>query len=302
VAIEEEDWGEIARRTSPFLAAARSALPELMDELEGMAAGAGVTLDDLAVLNCFEEVWPEHLDACTSFVSGRYLMHAEMWYTGHDDIVVVVAEPEDGPVFVSPTCAGFLPAVGVSGSGFAHGVDSLTARDDRKGIPRVMVSRAALGAASLEVAIESTQIDGRAGGYAHVLATADRRVAVETSATMSAEIDNCSAHTNHYLSDTPVGAGDGPGTRARLERARWLLAHEAPTDLEDCIRLLSDHNSEPQAICAHADTARGNATVFGMACDLVTGEVIVSDGRPCEGRWHRIRVPGYEPAGANRVG
>jgi isopenicillin-N N-acyltransferase like protein len=296
-----EDWAEMAPRTAPFLAAARSAFPSLTDELDGLAAGAGVSLEDLAVLTCFEEVWPEHLNACVSFVAGRYFMHAEMWVAGHDDVSVIVAEPDEGPAFVSPSCAGFLPAVGLSSAGFAQGIDSLTAADDRAGIPRLIVSCASLGAESLDDAVNAALVQNRAGGYAHLLATAGRRLAVETSATTSAQINDCAAHTNHYLEASPPGIHENPGSHVLLERARWLIANKAPKDLEDCARLLADHGSKP-SICLHSETERGDGTVFGMACDLVTGDVLVSDGRPCESRWHPVTVPAYKPVEMPRVG
>ena len=30
-------------------------------------------------------------------IHDRFFMHAEQWYARHDDIVVVIAEPDDGP-------------------------------------------------------------------------------------------------------------------------------------------------------------------------------------------------------------
>lgn len=136
--------GALEKRLGPYIDAARAHLPDLAEEVEGLADGAAVDRHAVWLLNCMEEVWPA--EACTTVSVGNFLLHAEQWYAGHDGVGVVVAHPDDGPSFVSPTCAGFLPAVGMNSSGFAQGVDSLTATDDRIGIPRVLVSRAALGA------------------------------------------------------------------------------------------------------------------------------------------------------------
>ena len=57
----------------------------------------------------------------------------------------------------SPTVAACLPAVGINGAGLAQGIDSLSARDDRVGIPRVLVSRHALEAGSAEDAPSAGQ-------------------------------------------------------------------------------------------------------------------------------------------------
>jgi hypothetical protein len=251
------------------------------------------------VLNCFEEVWPGSEGApesCTTIVSGRFLLHAEQWYAGHSQIAVIRARPDGGPSFISPTCAGFLPGVGMSSSGFAQGIDSLTADDDCAGIPRAMVARASLGAAGLDGAITAACMPGRAGGYAHVLATVEQKVVVETSASSSAILDGVAAHTNHYLSGTATARPPGAGSTGRLARAEELLMERPPSTLEECAILLADHEGTPQAICVHEEGIDGSGTVFGMACDLETGRMMVSDGPPCAGRWEQVALPSWSQA------
>jgi Acyl-coenzyme A:6-aminopenicillanic acid acyl-transferase len=188
---------------------------------------------------------------------------------------------------------GFLPAVGASAAGFAQGIDSLRARDDRIGIPRVFVARLALVAPDITAAAAGACKPGRAGGYAQVLATADHSLVVESSATQEALIHGIRAHTNHYLSRSlePVAAPPSAGSRARLERARELLEHSPPSSLEDCARILSDHDGGPETICLHEEGIDASGTVFGMACDLASGEMIVSDGPPCAARWEAYAIP-----------
>lgn len=301
---ERGSLAEIQRRTGPFVDAARAGVPELAAEVDGLAEGAHIETEAAWFLNCMEEVWP--FESCTTMVSERWLMHAEQWYAGHSAIAVVAARPSSGPAFVSPTCAGFLPAVGLNASGFAQGIDSLTARDERVGIPRLLVSRLGLGAEGIEAAAATAVVEGRAGGYAHVLATAGRRLVVETTATASARLPGGRLHTNHVVSPAlkEIAPGASEGSLARLSRARELVRQSRPRTAEDCMTLLADHASSPQSICLHDDPAdpTASATVFGMVCDLETGDVFVSDGRPCAGRWHEYRVPAFVPEGVAHVG
>jgi isopenicillin-N N-acyltransferase-like protein len=284
-----DDLEAISQRTRPYADAARSRVPHLVEEVEGIAEGAGVAIDEAWALNCIEEVWPS--EACVSMVSGHLFMHAEQWYAGHP-VGVVMAEPDDGPAFLSPTCVGFLPAVGLSAAGFALGVDSLHTTDDRVGVPRVLVSRSALGASDVEGLIRAACMDGRAGGYAYLIGTLGDSLALETSATREAVLDAVTAHTNHPLSSQLKGviADPSAGSRARLLRAEELLANAPPTDLSDCARLLADHSSAPQTVCLHEEGPDASGTVFGLACDLATGRMIVSDGPPCEGRWEEFSL------------
>jgi isopenicillin-N N-acyltransferase-like protein len=290
---QEADLDAMAAEALRHLEAARGAVPQLVEELEGLVEGAGISLEEGLVLSCMEEVWPT--ESCTSLVHGNFLLHAEQWYASHSDIGVIIAKPDEGPAFASPTCVGFLPAVGISAAGFAQGIDSLSAHDERVGIPRLFVSRLAIGAPGLTAAVAAACSSGRAGGYAHVLATHDRRLVVETSACREAIIDDIGAHTNHYLSETlrEVAGPASAGSRARLDRACELLRQAPPASLEDCARILSDHEGEPQTICLHEEGLDASGTVFGMACDVVTGRMIVSDGPPCAARWEEFAVPAF---------
>jgi isopenicillin-N N-acyltransferase like protein len=285
---------DMRSKVRPYVDAARTAVPHLADEVEGLAVGAGISSEDAWVLNCFEEVVPA--EACTTMIHGRFLMHAEQWYAGHNDIVVLSASPSDGPSFLSPTCAGFLPAVGMSSAGFAQGIDSLGAPDERVGIPRLLISRLCLGSSSIDDAITAASISGRAGGYAHVMASRDRGVALETTATRAELSPVSNAHTNHYLSAVAGGDRASEGSLARHARATELLRESAPTSLEECTELLSDHRSEPQSICVHEEGPEAEGTVFGMVCDVQSGTMLVSDGPPCRGRWQSFELESYSPA------
>ena len=274
----------------PYIEAARRVAPSSADEVEGIAEGAGISIEEAWWLNCIEEV--ADFDACTTMVHGRWLMHAEQWYAGHSAVGVVIAHPDSGPDFISPTCVGFLPAVGLNSSGFAQGIDSLWARDDRVGVPRIVVSRQSLGAPTFTEAIAAACMPGRAGGYAHTLVSATERVVVETSATIEQVLRNTDVHTNHYLPPAPgIAPRPSKGSAARLTRGAELLRDSPPQTIDECAALLGDHTGTPQSICLHETGPAAEATVFAMVCDVATGEVVVSDGPPCVGRWERFRLP-----------
>src|SRR5262249_30049790 len=151
-----------------------------------------------------------------------------------------------GPALVSPTVACCLPSVGWNSNGIAQGIDSLTAPDDRVGIPRVLVSRHALGARDLDDVVARASMAGRAGGYAHVLAAdGGRSLTLEPSATRAWTIDGPGGHTNHYV----AGEGDesSDGSRARFERLSELLSESPPATPEGAMEVLRDHASSPQA-------------------------------------------------------
>ncbi|MDP9343615.1 MAG: C45 family peptidase [Actinomycetota bacterium] len=292
---------DLPRRLEPHRDAAKAAYPDLVDEIAAMARGAGVEFWELFAANAWEELEPAlepvpaPADRCTGVVvgtpeGGTVLAHDEQWYAGDAGCVaVVVARPDDGPAFVSPTVASFLPAVGMNASGMAQSVMSLTADDDRVGIPRLLVSRSALQAADREDAVRRATVEGRAGGYAHLFAGGGgggggEAFVVETSATDHRVLDGVTGHTNHYL-DPDLAKGDGnhgPGTRTRLARARELAA--ASSTVDDAMAILHDHQAGALSICAHPQERDGDeaeSILFAMVCHVEEGRMWVAPGNPC---------------------
>jgi isopenicillin-N N-acyltransferase like protein len=278
---------QLARLVGPFRAAA-GALPEEAALLDGIAAGAEVSPDELWAVNAFEELEPG-LERCSTFTAvspgSTILAHNEQWLAGDAGNLAVVVESCDGTRLASPTVACCLPAVGLNSHGLAQGIDSLGARDDRVGIPRVLVSRHALAGSSLADASERAAVPGRAGGYAHVLARrGGEALTVETTSTRAATLPGPGPHTNHYLDPALASDGDtSTGSIARHLRLAELLRERPPTVPDEAMALLRDHASEPQAICEHGEPGSDEASVvlFSMVCDLEQGRMWVAPGNPC---------------------
>ncbi len=204
---------ELHERLGPYIAEARTHAPVRLAELDGMAEGANVRLEDAMLMNCVEEL--TSIEACTTAGKGRFLVHAEMWYAEQTDISILVARPNDGPPVVVASCVGFLTGVGASASGFAQGVQSASATDERAGVPRVMPSRDALCAASADAALAAACAE-RTGGYSYVVSTLNRHRVIETSGDAGGDPDRRATQRPHE--PLPLVAGGGRcAERARLE-------------------------------------------------------------------------------------
>jgi isopenicillin-N N-acyltransferase like protein len=292
---------------SGYREAAEAAYPGALRELDGMARGAGAPWWELFAVNVLEEI-ENHVsagatgaDRCTSVAvagaRGTFLGHNEQWYAGDGgNVAVVVARPEEGPAFASPTIACCLPAVGMNANGFAQGVMSLQADDERVGVPRVFQSRASLDSRDPADAVRRATLEGRAGGYGYLFAGAGgRTVCLETSATDHAVVPDASAHANHYLDPALAAAAPEPfpGSVGRLERARTLLEQRAPAAPDHPMSVLRDHEGMPQAICLHPDPARdgeGSAILFSMVCEVEARRMWVANGNPCEAGYAEIHL------------
>ena len=287
---------------APYRSAAATVLPALLEEIEGMADGADVSFWELFAANAWEEVEPtlattSTIERCTAFAvagpNGTVVGHNELWYAGDaGNTAVIAARPDQGPAFVSPSVVTCLPAVGMNAAGTAQAIMSLSARDDGVGVPRVLVSRHALQAEDPGDGRTRAAIPGRAGGYAHLFARSGGEViTVETSATGEAVVEG-GAHTNHYLDPELAAGADAPepGSAARLERLRDLLADRSPSTPTDVMEVLRDHHSSP-AICLHPDSADGDeaeAVLFSMVCHLEERRMWIADGVPCTAPFQEI--------------
>lgn len=318
----------------PHLVAAEGVYPESIAVLKGMSIGAMVPVLELFAINAFEELEPlleapegtmlflqkkegysspptgpderphapppQRCSSLTVSIPGTTLLgHNEHWLAGDlGNVAVVVDVPEGGRAAVaSPTIVCCLPAVGMNGDGGAQGIGSLTAADDRVGVPRVLVSRSSLEARDRDDAIRRATAPARAGGYGHVLAfRGGDTFVVETTARQHRVHPEAVVHTNHYV-DAELAATAPPpaeGSQARFDRLTQLVAERDPGTPEAVMEILRDHGSSPQAICLHPDPAEGDeasAVLFSMVADVEAGRMWVAAGNPCEQEYVEIDLP-----------
>ena len=306
---------------TPHLAAAEAVTPDLMAMITGMAEGAMVPVMELFAVNAFEELEPllkplagqelflerkegHRAERCTSFTSVgdgyTLLAHNENWLAGDLGNVGVVLEiPDEGRASIasaSSVCC--LPSVGMNSFGEAQGIASLTASDDRAGVPRVFESRYTFDANDREDAIQRAGLEHRAGGYGHVFAfRGGDALRVETTATKMALFDGAGAHTNHYLDPDLAEMAPPPskGSLNRYERTVELLDELNPSTPEAMMEILRDHENAPTSICLHPDPTEGDeaeAVVFSIVCELEAKRMWVAVGIPCETEYQEIDLEG----------
>lgn len=312
---------------TPYLVAAEQEYPQAVAVLKGMSIGALVPVLELFAINAFEEIEPlleapeggllflqkkegylapppraplvERCSSLTVATPGTTLFgHNEHWLAGDaGNVAVVIDVPDDGRTWVaSPTVVGCLPAVGMNGHGGVQGIGSLTAADDRVGLPRVLVSRSSLEARDRRDAVVRASAPGRAGGYGHVFAFPDGdSFSIETTGSQARVLEGPGPHTNHYLDPdlAAIAPEASDGSKARYARLATLLEERRPGTPEDLMELLRDHGSSPQSICLHADPDEGeeaSAVMFSIVCDVGARRMWVAPGNPCENAFEEIDV------------
>jgi isopenicillin-N N-acyltransferase like protein len=300
--------------------------PLHLEELEGVAEGAGVPLSELLVPNCGEEFTaseageggqralapggPRSGDHCTAVAvaaDGRHVIGHNMdWYVvDARNNVLFDLTVRDGTRLLGIAGAPYLLMLGMNSHGIGNVSNSVHSNDNRVGVPNAFVRRASLEGVSLEAARDRGLMAARARGTNHFLAdTRGRLWDIETSATASAFMDHTDcgymAHTNHYVAAAmaPFEAATHEESPIRLATAEGILAKgiaRGDDPVELVARALSCHDPAPElAICGHPDEselpAEQGMTVGSMICDLDERRIYVCAGPPCENPYQMFEM------------
>ncbi len=299
-----------ARKYIPF---AQERYSQYVEELTGIAEGANVLFDDLAVVNAMEAVAMDalHLTRCTSMAVNQertadghvLLAHNEDWVPeDEDDVFIIHATPKDEPPFLAMTYGGLLPNIGFNAYGIAQLCDSVYPNDSRIGTPRIVVSRAVLAAKTPDDAMRHMLSAQRAAGYNHMLVHESGELySVEVSARRFAILygeDGYIVHTNHYLSPRMQEIEREPedlvASRIRYFRALRLVKREEAHTIKSLQSIQRDHVNHSNSICNHsidvADPLDREKTVNAMVIDLTVREMHIAWGNPCENPYHTYHL------------
>jgi len=276
----EEDLHRVARASMCITA---DCDPETADEMEGIARGTGLTLEQVMVLNGLTDLrdalswWRggELFGGCTAIVAqsdatrDERLLCGQTWDLGTDNMPYVLAVrrmPRSGLRSVGLTVAGSLPFLGINEAGLAVGTTNLRTRDAQPGVIYVSLIDRALRSRTACEALAAMSAPRRAGGHFFYVADAlGSAVALECTAQRHAAREltyGVFVHANHCLMpeyrEIDVDASH-PSTQAR-QRQMTALAENAVGKLDaEALKLFfADTSGVPVAICR--DDVDGTST------------------------------------------
>ena len=306
-------WEGAKNQASKYLPFVQERYPQYLDELSGLAAGSNVTLLELAVVNFLEGVTVDalHLTKCTSLSVNEQntanhhvlVVHNEDWLPDDEpDMYMVHVKLDDEPEFLAMTYGGLLPNIGFNECGIAQCCDTVYPMDTRIGIPRVIVSRAVLGARTIGESIRRTLVPLRAAGYNHLIAhESGEMYNVEVSARnfdILYSKEGYLAHTNNYLSPKMAAVEELSDelihTRVRYFRALHLLSETKLHTTKTLKTILKDHVNYPDSICNHSflveDPLEKEKTIASVVMDLTARKMEVAWGNPCINKYSNYEV------------
>jgi isopenicillin-N N-acyltransferase like protein len=306
----EEDLHRVARACLRITADCDA---ETADEMEGIARGTGLTIEQVMVLNGLTDLrdalswWRggELFGGCTAIIAqseatraGR-LICGQTWDLGTDNTPYVVAvrrKPHSGLRSVGLTVAGGLPFLGMNEAGLAVGTTNLRTRDAQAGVVYVSLIDRGLRSRTASDALAAMSAPLRAGGHFFYVADAlGRAVALECTAQRHAVrqvTQGVFVHTNHCLKpehhDVDVDAAH-PSTQARHRRMTALAAQALGTLDEKTLKsFFADTSGESLAICR--DDVDGTSTNAAAIFVPEEGTLLACHGLPSHAPWVELRA------------
>jgi len=294
-----------------------AAYPWLLDELEGVAEGAGADPLDVFAAS-IEEIWaerpsqpsgapaesppPRNAGGCSDIVAVAPVTSAGATLVAHNNDLGAASEARlialewavEGEPAMFTIGIGPWISVGWNAAGLSLTGNELTPNDERIGIPRLLQVRDVLRQTSIDDAVKAALHPDRASSYCNLLAHRDGTVVCVEGSASAAEllrpIGGTLAHTNHYVHERMLRYEGDPAyaerSSVRYDRARALLETMAgsgePVTPATLRGALGDHEGAPDSLCRHAADEASTKTVFWCVADVSTGAILFGRGNPCD--------------------
>ena len=306
----EPEIVELARR---FLPEVEKAAPELLTEMEGIAQGAGVSLETILVLNCRSELaFPDQLATqCTVVglsgnrtVNGKGVI-AQNWDwlpAVKANVAFLRIEPAAGPRALILAEAGQVGKIGFNEHGLGLVINLLVSKGIRFGVPTHILLRKLLSAVDVS---EATQLvkHARWASSCHMLLgdPGGDIIGLEASPHGVSEIapqNGVVVHTNHFcdpaMAEIDLAPSLSTDTLPRLNRAKKLVTQRPAWDTNGIKQILSDHHAPPLSICRHNDNDipehQRMVTLVSLIINLYNRSAEVAYGQPCRTEFYQVSL------------
>lgn len=278
--------------------------PWLLEEIRGIADGAGMKYETILSLNCMFEipriVGKKELHYCTVWgvTDGKQCIAVQNLDLAREygELLTLmhIAPAGKRSVFLL-VLPGMVGMMGMNQDGLSFSGTTVSSREARYGVPKPFLGRSIMhNCSNVHEAARALRDAPRTTGGNAMLADAHGGMQIiECSAVKCALIEPQNgyvASTNHYTDDDLYGLSppDTTSSEARLARIRWLLEHAEKRDLETMFSIACDHEHEPDdlTICRHGSISTVSSLVFvpSEKCIWIAG------GLPCSSSFKQYHV------------
>jgi isopenicillin-N N-acyltransferase-like protein len=301
-----EELFRYAAACTPFI---KSYSPEILDEMEGMAEGSGLKLEEHLLITLHEELYHKgalRLEGhCKAVASGppdtadgqSYVGQTWDWMIStYGKSQMLLWQRGEGPSVLAYSYPGMWVGAGVNSSGLglawtSAGLGSKTGA--RIGIPTYVLIAQMLYQRSLADALEEAKRARQAGWFAFLLADGEGRLAQVEGSPDRQGVARGTGHMavhnfqTRELTETPEGQ---PIVRNKYAEQLYKLlgAAKGKLDREGVRNILGDHECP---ICMHHTNWGGNVDTFIF--NTTKREATICRGPGCMGTWKTFTFEGH---------
>jgi isopenicillin-N N-acyltransferase-like protein len=286
--------------------------PDAMEELRGTAEAAGVSVDEVMLINVRNQLAAAS-DGCTSIVveprasASAGGIAAQNWDNdpATDGLsVVLTRRPAGKPAFMCFTRPGEIAYIGLSDAGVGLLMNALPGRPRATGVPWYFLARAIYEHRALAAMLADVERAERAMPVSCALITPDGAADLEMTPegvwVLRADARGLLVHANHCAHPAlrPINEACAAQifgrSHERSSRAQHLLADRSGAiAVDDLQRILTDHDGHPQSICRHRNDhplTGEHTTIVSMIVEPAAGRMHLTRGNPCQRRHELYRL------------
>ncbi|BCJ94157.1 peptidase C45 [Anaerocolumna cellulosilytica] len=303
--LRKSSWEMLLRDTKRFVKSIRKYDLDLYIEMEAIAAGAGVTTEEIIFLNVHTEllnpIWNKASvnEGCTSIYVGRkrtagnkiYLAQTWDWIHDFKEVLIILhSDDQEGHQFITITEAGIIGNMGINNKGIVVLLNFLPINElNVDGVPYHLLLRRVLES--------KTVLDAQCNVIRSPIAFAlniivadssDEVIDIELTAKgidLHFPENDRLVHTNHLLSrrlKVREGKSTFESSVMRLETAIETLDEAEIIGIDHIKQLYSVHKKKAHEICSHLVGDIRSCTLFTVIFEQMEQELYISFGLPCE--------------------
>jgi hypothetical protein len=284
----------------------RAYSPEVYDELEGMAEGAGVGLEDVIAITLHEEFYHQGIlpkaEHCTAIAVGppdtddkhAYVGQTWDWFVSLYGVSqLLLWKRATGPSVLAYSYPGLWVGAGLNSEGIALCWTSAEGKDiagPRVGIPSYVLIAQMLYQASLKDALEEARRAKHAGSFTFVLADGEGRLANVEGSPKELAIEEHNGHLARVLFGSRKMTGTPEGQRVKYHprgQKMYDLLGESKGKLNR-VRLKDLLSNQSICACDATNEPRQVRTIDAMLFDTTKREALVTRGPIGSRPWKRF--------------
>jgi isopenicillin-N N-acyltransferase like protein len=317
-------WADVTERARDYAKAIGDWDRDILTEMQGIADGAGFSLDEIVAINCRTEILfgARHRNThdstaheCTTVAVGPNASAGGKTLIGknwdwrsrcRDSVIVLQVEQDTGPDFVIIVEAGMVGRDGFNEAGISVCGNLLRSTKDGgdAAIPVPILRRRIINSTRIDDAISAVTRSQRAASTNYLIAH-ESGIIIDFEATPEQVYPvypsgGLLTHSNHFISPTAqvhgVEAYSAADTLYRQQRAWDLLETRIGSiTVEDIQAVLRDHAGYPKSICRHDDERDDpedySSSIASLVIDLTDRVMWVASGPPCCNEYRPVGLP-----------